>query len=90
MTSPILGSKTLSTEVIINPAHQQTVGFLSNLLSFPYILILVGAVAAAVLLAFLLVRRRRRRGSEADALLSEDEQGFAYVRLAPKALWGAP
>lgn len=48
----------------------------SMLLSFPYVLVLVGVVAVAVILVFLLIRRRRR-AAEAEGAIGE-EAAFNY------------
>ncbi|MDG7007183.1 MAG: Ig-like domain-containing protein [Nitrososphaerota archaeon] len=84
VSSPSVGSQKASIyiPVSVNPAANDK-GILGTLLSFPYILILVGAAAAAAIVAFLFVRRRRRRSAEADEAFSEDEGSFSYLRTGP-------
>lgn len=79
VTNAAVGDVSTSLYLTVTPPKQAN-SLLSKLLSFPYILIIVGAAAAAVIVAVVLVRRRRRRGAEAEAALSEDEQGFSYLR----------
>jgi hypothetical protein len=70
--SPAIGSHKLSSYIQITPATTKSSDFLTQFLTFPFLLIPVGAVAIVVVLAVLLVRRRRRRGAEADESLSEN------------------
>lgn len=61
------------------PPSSGSQGILGTLLSFPYVLILVGAVAAAAVVV-LLVIRRRRRAAEAEGAIGEEET-FNYYNL---------
>jgi hypothetical protein len=66
-----------STAVLISASSSGNQGLVGTLLSFPYVLVLVGGIAAAVIIAVLLVRRRR--GGQAEEAVSGDE-GFNFYR----------
>jgi len=77
VSSPETGTKTLNSLIGVRPTPPRPdVSVLKRLTTFPYYLILAGAVAGAVIVAMVLVRRRGRAGE------SEEEQGdFMFFRL---------
>lgn len=78
-SSPVMGVVNSTVYVTVQAAQaKQSQSLAQQLLSFPYVLILIGAAAVVAVVAFLFVRRRRR-SKEADSALSEDEQGFSYL-----------
>ncbi len=80
-TDPLTGTVNASYYITVlsaTPTRPPTLE--QKLLSFPYILILIGSAAAVALVASFLVLRRRRRSAEANESLSEDEQGFSFFR----------
>lgn len=94
VSSAYAQSQNFTTRIIVVPTPRPAQsngnnGFLGTLLSFPYVLVLVGVAAAAGVAVLLFLRRRRRPAEEEGEVGEDEEQGFSFYRVGP-VLGGRP